>query len=196
MTLKITKSQQLTDTALELFYQHGVHSIGINEILKTSGIAKKTLYSHFASKEALVLAALKERNQRYLNWLQYEIGEVQHRQALYSALADALEKWFSGQSVLGAFRGCFFINTSAEFEDPNSDISKYCASHKQQVRQLIGQYITDQPAWLLDAICILKEGAITQAYVQNDGVKAARLFYQLLMQLDKQGAINQSQSID
>ncbi|SDH62237.1 hypothetical protein SAMN04488136_12211 [Vibrio xiamenensis] len=58
--------------------------------------------------------------------------------------------------------------------------------HKQQVRQLIGQYLADQPAWLLDAICLLKEGAITQAYVQHDGVKAAELFYQLLMQLDKQ----------
>ncbi len=186
MTLKISKPQQLTETALELFYQHGIHSIGINEILKTSGIAKKTLYSHFASKEALVLAALKERNQRYLNWLQQEIGAVHSRQELYAALASALEKWFSGQSVLGAFRGCFFINTSAEFDDPNSEISQYCAVHKQHVRQLIGQYLAGQPAWLLDAICLLKEGAITQAYVQHDGVKAAELFYQLLMQLDKQ----------
>lgn len=53
------KRQQLINIALQLFYEKGINSVGINEILSVSGIAKKTLYNHFTSKEDLVLAALE-----------------------------------------------------------------------------------------------------------------------------------------
>ncbi|HFG1889890.1 TPA: TetR/AcrR family transcriptional regulator, partial [Vibrio cholerae] len=46
------KRQLLIDTALNLFYKNGINSIGINEVISVSGIAKRTLYSHFESKEA------------------------------------------------------------------------------------------------------------------------------------------------
>lgn len=32
------KRQLLIETALDLFYRHGINSIGINEILKVSGL--------------------------------------------------------------------------------------------------------------------------------------------------------------
>ena len=67
------KRALLIDTALALFYTKGINSIGINEILKTSGVAKRTLYSHFASKEALVLAALKQRHENFITWLERQI---------------------------------------------------------------------------------------------------------------------------
>ena len=59
------KKQQLTDTALKLFYEKGINSVGINEVLKVSGIAKKTLYNHFSSKEELVLATLEQRDHTF-----------------------------------------------------------------------------------------------------------------------------------
>lgn len=80
-----------------------------------------------------------------------------------------LSAWFSNSAVaLGNFRGCFFINTSAEFSDPNSKISQYCREHKQQVRQLISQRLSQSNTELLDTICVLKEGAITMVYVNHD----------------------------
>jgi AcrR family transcriptional regulator len=63
------KRQQLIDTALPLFYEKGINSVGINEILSVSGIAKKTLYNHFTSKEELVLAALEQRNDNLMAYL-------------------------------------------------------------------------------------------------------------------------------
>ena len=62
------KRQQLINTAFRLFYQNGIHAVGINQILKESGIAKKTLYHHFASKEQLLLAVLEYRDQIFLQW--------------------------------------------------------------------------------------------------------------------------------
>lgn len=163
------KRQQLIDIALQLFYERGINSVGINEILSVSGIAKKTLYNHFASKEELVLAALKKRNDNFIAWLDISLKEANTDIEVVNNLFNGLSAWFSNSAVeLGNFRGCFFINTSAEFSDPNSKISQYCREHKQQVRQLISQYLSTPNTEILDIICVLKEGAITMAYVNHD----------------------------
>lgn len=44
------KRRLLIDTAFQLFYEHGIASVGINEILKVSGIAKKNLVSPFSKQ--------------------------------------------------------------------------------------------------------------------------------------------------
>lgn len=163
------KRQQLIDIALQLFYEKGVNSVGINEILTVSGIAKKTLYNHFTSKEALVLATLKQCNDNFIAWLEMNLKETNTDIEVVNKLFNGLSAWFSNTAIeLGHFRGCFFINTSAEFSDPNSEISQYCRAHKQQVRHLISQHLSTSNIELLDTICLLKEGAITIAYVNHD----------------------------
>lgn len=163
------KRQQLIDVALKLFYEKGINSVGINEVLTVSGIAKKTLYNHFNSKEELILAALKQRNDNFIAWLDINLSEASTDLEVVNKLFDCLFTWFSNTAVeLGKFRGCFFINTSAEFSDPTSKISQYCRAHKEQVRQLIAQHLTKPDTELLDTICLLKEGAITMAYVNHD----------------------------
>ena len=57
-----SKREQLLDTALRLFYREGYHATGIERILAESGVAKMTLYKHFASKDELMLAALQRRH--------------------------------------------------------------------------------------------------------------------------------------
>jgi len=54
-----SKRNLLITRAFELFYTKGIHAVGINEILQYSGVAKKTLYHHFTSKDELVIATLK-----------------------------------------------------------------------------------------------------------------------------------------
>ena len=164
------KSELLIDTALALFYTKGINSIGINEILKTSGVAKRTLYSHFESKEALILAALNQRHKKFITWLAEQLSETESDQEVIKKLFDALGSWFDNKEPrLGNFRGCFFINTAAEFSDKDSKISRYCAMHKEEVRLLIKTKLSTSSPILLDAICIMKEGAITTAYVTGKG---------------------------
>ena len=164
------KRELLVSTALALFYDNGVNSIGINEILKISGVAKRTLYSHFESKNTLVLAALMQRHETFITWLKEQLSDTQSDQEVIEQLFNALGNWFDNKEPkLGNFRGCFFINTAAEFSDKGSDISRYCSEHKEEVRQLIQKKLTSDHPLLLDAICIMKEGAITTAYVTGKG---------------------------
>jgi len=163
------KRQLLIDTALDLFYRYGVNSIGINEILKVSGVAKKTLYSHFASKEALILATLEQRHVIFIGWLEEQLQKAEAEENIVPQLFAALASWIDGTDPkLGKFRGCFFINTSAEFSDPNSAVSLSCRHHKASIHQMITQYMPNTDPLLIDAICIMKEGVITAGYVAND----------------------------
>ncbi|WP_070968952.1 TetR/AcrR family transcriptional regulator [Vibrio sonorensis] len=163
------KRQLLIDTALDLFYRFGINTIGINEVLKVSKVAKKTLYTHFESKDALILASLKQRDAIFVDWLTNEINGHPTNEAMISALFDALDNWFNNRvSHLCPFRGCFFINTSAEFSEEETEISRYCLAHKTKIKNRIKEAMPREDESLLDNLCLVKEGAIVSAYVSRD----------------------------
>ena len=58
-----SRRDHLVDTAVRLFNRYGYHATGIDTILKEAGVAKMTLYNHFKSKDDLVVAALKKKEQ-------------------------------------------------------------------------------------------------------------------------------------
>ncbi|MGI0116055.1 TetR/AcrR family transcriptional regulator [Zooshikella sp. RANM57] len=169
----MNKREKLIQTAFELFYRHGIHAVGINQILKESGIAKKTLYSYFESKEQLVCEVVSYRDQIFIGWLNTRLNEVEQGLPAIEALFDALDDWFNSRvDVLMDFRGCFFINACAEFCD--HEINRRCLAHKEKVSHLIEQHVrqlnisNDNVETVTEELCFLKEGAITQAYVLGD----------------------------
>lgn len=169
------KRLHLITTAFELFYQKGVHAVGINEILSESGVAKKTLYHHFAGKDELVLAVLEYRDQRFCHWLQGSLDAATSVTDKIDALFDALDDWFNDRvDALRPFHGCFFINVSGEYSAPDHPIHLQCTRHKLNVAMLLREQFealgmtSSLGSRLTDDLCLLKEGAITLAYVQGD----------------------------
>ncbi|WP_370279224.1 TetR/AcrR family transcriptional regulator [Pontibacterium sp.] len=169
------KRLHLITTAFTLFYQKGVHAVGINEILAESGVAKKTLYHHFSSKDDLVLAVLEYRDECFRNWLQARLEAAPLGIEKIDALFDALDDWFNDRvDVLLPFHGCFFINVSGEYSELEHPLHQQCSRHKQLVVELITNqvesFITDSDTvvQISNALSLLKEGAITVAYVQGD----------------------------
>src|SRR5689334_7775924 len=60
---KISARDRVLQTASALFYQHGIHTVGIDRIIAESGVAKMTFYRHFPSKARLVAAYLAQKEQ-------------------------------------------------------------------------------------------------------------------------------------
>lgn len=180
------KRELLIETALTLFYRHGIRAVGINEVLKQSGIAKKTLYHHFAGKEELIAAALEHRDTLFYGWLSAEMAQYSPGLPAIKGLFATLDRWLHGDvEQLSPFRGCFFINTAVEYGQEAEGLRETCQQHKQKVRTLIQSCLTEkqqaQPG-LLDTLCLLKEGAIVTAQVNNDS-NAARACLPLLESL-------------
>ncbi len=187
------KRQQLINTAFRLFYQNGIHAVGINQILKESGIAKKTLYHHFTSKGQLLLAVLEHRDQIFLDWFSGYIKRAKPGLPALEAIFDALDDWFNNRAEeLMDFRGCFFINTCAEFGDISHQAHQRCAQHKKRIEELVREQVDRLPMTsghqeLTETICQLKEGAIVQAHIQGDlgaAKRSRRLLKALQVSLD------------
>lgn len=175
-----SKRDHLIDTAQALFYQNGFRATGIDSILAKSGVAKKTLYNHFKSKEELIVACLNRRDQQLLEKIQHGIKGLAPKQscdpALSRALAffDALAHWINSEE----FYGCMFINASAEYPLPNDPIHLACTEHKNSVIELIERQLDQLD--LVDAnatakqLAILADGAIVGAHTTNDYESAER----------------------
>lgn len=185
--IKMTEKQlSIVRTALRLFYRQGIHAVGINEIIQQSGVAKKTLYNYFASKEELVLAALAYRDDIFMNWLTGRMDSVDAGSDALIEMFYGLDDWFNDRAEqLGNFRGCFFINASGEYTDPQTPVHQACKAHKANVKQQVLGHTrllsyssddADQAAdRLAETLCLLKEGAITTAMVQEDPLAARNL---------------------
>src|SRR6202021_3405822 len=54
--------ERLLAAANELFYEEGVHTVGIDRVIEQAGVAKGSLYNTFGSKDELVRAYLETRH--------------------------------------------------------------------------------------------------------------------------------------
>ena len=55
MNLNDPKLQEILERTIELFYEFGIRNLNMDDISRSLGISKKTLYQHVKSKEDLIL---------------------------------------------------------------------------------------------------------------------------------------------
>lgn len=174
------RKQHLIDTALILFNQFGYHATGIDLILAESGVSKATLYKHFRSKEALILAVLQLRHEQVVSKLQAKIEDNKKNQENVDPVEkvlfifDDLNEWFNSDT----FFGCNFINVSAEYADPTHPINRFATKHKQVIVDIIAEQLTTEDNHEVnkqkaDQIGLLIEGAIVMAHTR--GMKQSAL---------------------
>lgn len=125
--------------ASDLFYRQGYHATGINQIIREAQVAKASFYDHFGSKEALAVAYLERRRERWIHLLLDAADGQQEPVEKVLALFDFLEQWVSETD----FRGCAFLNIAGEFPTTNNHIRQVVSAHKQAQRELIVQLVRD-----------------------------------------------------
>jgi len=111
-------ARRVLDAASELFYERGIHAVGVDGIAEAAGVTKKTLYDRFGSKEALVVAYLRERDARWRAHLLATLDRVpEPGPDRVLAVFDAAESWSTANSP----RGCSAINARAESSAGDGD---------------------------------------------------------------------------
>ena len=169
-----SKKEHLVDTAMNLFARDGFNATGIDKILLKAGVARMTLYNHFKSKDELILAALRRRDELFRVWFKNTIEKTGGTPAeRLLASFDALQEWFEGRAFGGmSFTGCSFINAAAEFSQTSHPVHQLAAEHKRLTLEYLrllasaaGARDPDQLAW---EISLLQEGAIVTAQVSSD----------------------------
>jgi AcrR family transcriptional regulator len=157
--------ERILDTAYDLFSRHGIRAVGVDAIIQQSGVARMTLYRHFASKDALVLAFLERREERWTqDWLQHEVRERAADPAeRLLAIFDVFDEWFRRVD----FEGCSFINVLLEIADPHSDLHRASASYLASIRAFVAGLAEEagipDPEALAHKWHILMKGSIVAA---------------------------------
>jgi AcrR family transcriptional regulator len=161
--------ERLLETADQLFYTEGVRAVGIDRIIADAGVAKMSFYNHFPSKDDLILAVLRRREENVLAMFDRSMQkQVRAGVTPLEAFFVALEQWFQ----MPDFRGCAFINARVELADSRHPASMFAAAHKVRFHDLVRRIVTDSTAdasaeRTARAIALLVEGAIITAVMEE-----------------------------
>lgn len=132
--------ERLLDAAEALIYAGGIHATGVDAIVRESGTARKSFYTHFESKDALVAAALARRDERWMRWfVDGTLSRARTPRTRLLAMFDVLREWFASPD----FHGCAFLNAAGEISSPDDPIRVVARDHKERLLRFLREQCDD-----------------------------------------------------
>ncbi|MTD56011.1 TetR/AcrR family transcriptional regulator [Amycolatopsis pithecellobii] len=164
------------DAAEELFYERGVQAVGMDAVRAACGVSLKRLYQCFPSKDELVAAYLRRRDQRWRANLASVVEQRTEPADRLAGVFDWLYDWFSEPG----FRGCAFINSFGELGTTSPAVAVIAREHKEELKRYVARLVrrlpVDHPARVTEQLFLLIEGAIVTAAITGnpDSARHAR----------------------
>ncbi|MBF6222503.1 TetR/AcrR family transcriptional regulator [Nocardia abscessus] len=150
---------RILEAASGLFAVHGVHAIGLQQIIDQCGCGKNLLYREFTSKEELVVAYLERCRE---NWQRIEGDVAEAHPADPAAQLLGIVRAVAEQAVAEGFRGCPLRNAYSEFPDSSTAahrvIVAYYADRHAHLRMLADRAEATDPEVLADRIALIIDG--------------------------------------
>ncbi|WP_168207614.1 TetR/AcrR family transcriptional regulator [Microlunatus elymi] len=153
-------------TATRLFYSVGIRTVGVDRLIAESQVARMTFFRHFPTKDDLVVAFLTAQASAARDELT-QIRQTRGPHALLAAVAAGI----TTATNTDGFRGCEFINTAAEFCNPNHPARVLIAQHRAWVRDQMKDALTalrhPTPSETAEILLMLRTGAIVAASLEG-----------------------------
>ncbi|MFJ4246076.1 TetR/AcrR family transcriptional regulator [Streptomyces iakyrus] len=144
-----------------LFYERGIHAVGVDLISAEAGVTKKTLYDRFGSKEQIVVEYLADRDERWRAFLAERLDAVgpDPREGVL-AVFDASRAWAEENSP----KGCSMVNAHAEISDPAHPAHPIITGQKRWMLALFTRFTEEITPATADVtartLMLLHEGAL------------------------------------
>ncbi|SFO34750.1 transcriptional regulator, TetR family [Geodermatophilus obscurus] len=147
------------DTAERLFSTRSSRSVGMDELVRETGLGKMTVYRLFKSKDELVGAYLARRAATVLGHIDDIIRIEPDPRAALLAVVGSVE----AEVTRAGFRGCPFTNVSSEYDDPQHPARSAAADYKfelharlerlaEQVAPGVGEDLAAQVHLIIDGM--------------------------------------------
>lgn len=162
----MSKREDILNTALKLFNEHGYHAVGVDRIRDEAQVSKMTLYKYFSNKEKLVEEVLKLRHNKFKDSLEAEVFKHSEPLERLRAFINWHVAWFFSRD----FHGCMFIKATGEFHEVESflDVSQ---KHKDWVATFLTDLLSatgvENPHSLSQFFVITIDGMIVNASIFN-----------------------------
>ena len=155
-------ARRVLEAAARLFYERGIHAVGVDLIAAEAGVTKKTLYDRFGSKEQIVVEYLADRDERWRAFLAQHLEAARPTSAAsrVTAVFDASRAWSAEYSS----KGCSMVNAHAEISDPAHPAYPIITGQKQWMlalfTDLAREIAPDGAGRLGRTLMLLHEGAL------------------------------------
>ncbi|MCF6376667.1 TetR/AcrR family transcriptional regulator [Nocardioides KLBMP 9356] len=169
---------RLLGTASGIFYAKGINAVGVDEIVEAARVTRSTLYRHFGSKDGLVVAYLDAASAMERAAVEGALAQVRDGGAPAGKVGGAIGA-LAGAVVAQihdpAFRGCAFLNATAEFPDPSHPIHQAVLRHRAWYADQVSQAL-DSDADAATLFVLLRDGAMAAGCLADpDAVTSAFL---------------------
>jgi AcrR family transcriptional regulator len=169
MTRTSPARERILLTADRLFYDEGIHAVGIQRIVTESSVTRVTLYRHFPSKDDLVAAYLDRRSAH--DHAQVDGIIDAHRDDPRGALTE-LAVVLTRDDFAGIRRGCPFINASAEFTGTHparvraGEIRRWVTG---RLEELLRRLDHRDPRAAAEQLMMVRTGAVVSGALDDNG---------------------------
>ena len=168
----LSPRDRLVETASRLFYSEGIHSVGVDRLVREAGVTLATFYRHFPTKEALVETYLRATDQRLRGNVETALKDRDPRQAL-----EALLELFGQRTSAPDFRGCQFINAAAEYPDSSHPVHVAVDDHRTWFRGVATEIARElghtDPDEAGQYLVVLHDGALVASELDDQKVVLA-----------------------
>ncbi|WBU37489.1 TetR/AcrR family transcriptional regulator [Homoserinibacter sp. YIM 151385] len=191
MTLRASTETRILDAAEALFFRQGIASTSIDAVLGLAGVSSATLYRGFASKEALLAAALERRQREWIAVWDAAIARAGSDVDRLLAVFDALDEFRAGEH--GA-RWCAFLGSAAEYPEPPAGLAAAVEEDtralRARLRGLARPLAGDGADALADDLLLLLTGSLAMRLREpgHDAAAARRLARGLVLGAERDGA--------
>ena len=164
---------RILDAASFLFSRYGVGPTGVDALIDAAGVAKRTFYRYFPSKDDLIVAWLSDDRTRWLDRVRRRAEEIAGGPGeTIPSFFDAVAEWLEAED----YRGCPYLNTAVEFGDPDHPAHPVIRAYLSEVRQylegLLRATAHPEPTRVAGQLQALLAGAITLSGGMRSSVPA------------------------
>ncbi|GAA2940916.1 TetR/AcrR family transcriptional regulator [Microbacterium luteolum] len=159
---------RLIDAATRLFYEEGIHAVGVDRVIEEAAVTRATLYKQFGGKENLVLAYLANEDTMLRELFAAAGSTGAAPDDLLTAVIDGIAADIRHRHT----RGCPFINAAAEYPDAAGAVRQLIGEHREWFRATLQAVAEaaglDRPADVAASLVLLRDAALVGGYLDGD----------------------------
>jgi AcrR family transcriptional regulator len=161
-----TAKARILDAADDLFYNEGIHAVGIDRVIARAGVAKGSLYYSFTGKDELVREYLTHRHGMWAERITAGIEAHTDPRERILAVYDVLGTLFAQPD----YHGCAFVNATAEAAADSVE-AEAASVFRAWVHVLFLDLATDagaaDPGQLAQTLILLHDGAVATSRMDH-----------------------------
>ena len=163
-------AEKIMQVARELFYRQGIRAIGVDEIVRTAGVTKPSLYRSFASKDELAACYLKQYDREF--WGRFDEAVAAHPGDPRAQIIAFLTR-VGKRTQKPGYRGCGMTNAAVEYPDHEHPARVVSEDNKKELRRRLRAMAHAMGAGdaetLGDGLLLLIEGAYISGQLFGKG---------------------------